>query len=98
MVQRLVQKEKQVLQLQAELDRFKSQNPNEGRDAVSDLFHNLRPELIMLQDERAKRDRDRVKWNTLMDEISKLKIKASHCVYLSASFISPYIGCPEWGT
>jgi diaphanous 1 len=35
LVQRLVQKEKQVLQLQAELDRFKAQHPNEGRDAVS---------------------------------------------------------------
>jgi hypothetical protein len=34
LVQRLVLKEKQVLQLQAEVDRFKAQNPNEGRDAV----------------------------------------------------------------
>lgn len=34
-VQRLVQKEKQVLQLQAELDLYKTQNPSEGRDAVS---------------------------------------------------------------
>ena len=33
LVQRLVQKEKQVLQLQTELERFKVQNP-EGRDAV----------------------------------------------------------------
>jgi hypothetical protein len=28
------------------------------------------------QDERAKRDRDRAKWNALMDEIAKLKTKA----------------------
>jgi hypothetical protein len=28
-------KEKQVLQLQAELDRFKLQHPGEGRDIVS---------------------------------------------------------------
>ncbi|KAG6910997.1 hypothetical protein DXG01_006051 [Tephrocybe rancida] len=58
-VQRLVQKEKQVIQLQAELDRFKAQNPNDGRDA----------------DERAKRERDRAKWNVLMEEIAKLKTK-----------------------
>ncbi|KAG6854352.1 hypothetical protein C0991_007857 [Blastosporella zonata] len=59
-VQRLVQKEKQVIQLQAELDRFKVQNPNDGRGA----------------DERAKRERDRVKWNALMEEIAKLKTKS----------------------
>ena len=35
LVQRLISKEKQVLQLQAELDRFKAENPNEGREAVS---------------------------------------------------------------
>jgi len=35
LVQRLVQKEKQVLHLQAELDRFNAQNPAEGRDTVS---------------------------------------------------------------
>ena len=33
-VQRLVQKEKQVLQLQAELDRLKAQNPAETREIV----------------------------------------------------------------
>ncbi len=55
-----MQKEKQVLQLQSELDRLKSQqHPNEVRDA----------------DERAKQARDRTKWNTLMDEIAKLKVK-----------------------
>jgi hypothetical protein len=35
LVQRLVQKEKQVLQLQTELDRFRALNPGEGREAVS---------------------------------------------------------------
>ena len=30
---------------------------------------------MSLQDEKAKRDRDRVKWTTLMDEIAKLKTK-----------------------
>jgi diaphanous 1 len=35
LVQRLVLKEKQVLHLQAEVDKFKSENPAEGRDAVS---------------------------------------------------------------
>ncbi|KAK0476291.1 hypothetical protein IW261DRAFT_1641921 [Armillaria novae-zelandiae] len=59
-VQRLVQEEKQVLQLQSELDRIKGQQqPNEVRDA----------------DERVKQARDRSKWNTLMDEIAKLKVK-----------------------
>jgi diaphanous 1 len=61
LVQRLVQKEKQVLQLQTELDRFRAQNPAEGREA----------------DDRAKKERDRLKWNTMMEEITKLKTKNS---------------------
>jgi len=28
-----------------------------------------------LQDEKAKRERDRAKWNNLMDEIAKLKTR-----------------------
>jgi len=34
LVQRLVQKEKQVLQLQAEVDQYRSQNPVEDKEAV----------------------------------------------------------------
>ncbi|KAJ3556352.1 hypothetical protein NP233_g11996 [Leucocoprinus birnbaumii] len=59
-VQRLVQKEKQVIQLQTELDRYRAQNPSEDKEA----------------EERAKRERDRAKWNALMEEIAKLKTRA----------------------
>ena len=41
LVQRLVQKEKQVLQLQTELDKFKAQNPGESREAVSPNFEHI---------------------------------------------------------
>lgn len=34
LVQRLVQKEKHVLQLQTELDRLKASNPAEGKEPV----------------------------------------------------------------
>lgn len=34
LVQRLIQKERQVVQLQTDLDRLKAQNPGEGREAV----------------------------------------------------------------
>jgi diaphanous 1 len=34
LVQRLIQKEKQTVQLQADLDRLKAQNPSEGREVV----------------------------------------------------------------
>lgn len=74
MVQRLVQKEKQVLQLQTELERFKVQNP-ETRDAVSFVYALAISVSHILKDERAKRERDKVKWNTLMEEIAKLKHK-----------------------
>ncbi|KAH8830279.1 armadillo-type protein [Flagelloscypha sp. PMI_526] len=53
------EKEKLVNQLQAELARFKAQNPSDGRDA----------------DEKAKRERDRIKWNNLKEEIAKYKAK-----------------------
>ena len=37
----------------------------------------------ILQDEKAKRDRDRVKWNSLMDEIAKLKTKVlQHLIHV----------------
>ncbi|KAJ3492688.1 hypothetical protein NLJ89_g11182 [Agrocybe chaxingu] len=85
LVQRLVQKEKQVLQLQTELDRYKAQNPSDGRE----------------DDERAKRERDRIKWNTLMEEITKYKtkigelenlisIKDKEIVYLKRALESVY--------
>lgn len=78
-MQRLIQKEKQVVQLQAELERYRSQTSSEDRDAVS-LY--LSPyfsvgRITLLKDERAKRDRDRTKWNALMEEIARFKIKAS---------------------
>lgn len=59
MVQRIIAQEKQIKQLQSELDRFKAANNNEVREV----------------DDKAKKERDRVKWNTMMDEIAKLKIK-----------------------
>ncbi|THG96218.1 hypothetical protein EW026_g5579, partial [Hermanssonia centrifuga] len=59
LVQRLVQKEKQVIQLQGELERLKAQNPSESREL----------------EEKAKRERDRAKWNTLMEEIAKSKLQ-----------------------
>ncbi|KAI0776213.1 FH2-domain-containing protein [Trametes elegans] len=85
LVQRLVQKEKQVLQLQAELDRFKAQNPAETRE----------------NDDRAKRERDRVKWHALNEEIANLKsqtgeleatvsIKEKEIIYLKRALESVY--------
>ncbi|KAJ3532310.1 hypothetical protein NM688_g7443 [Phlebia brevispora] len=85
LVQRLVQKEKQVLQLQAELERHKVQNPVEDKEA----------------EEKARRERDRAKWNTVMDEMSKLKtqitdletsvaVKDKEVVYLKRALESVY--------
>ncbi|EMD40584.1 hypothetical protein CERSUDRAFT_102967 [Gelatoporia subvermispora B] len=84
-VQRLVQKEKQVLQLQAEVDRLKAENPTEDREA----------------EERARRERDRVKWTTLMEEITNLRAqngeleaamttKNKEAVYLKRALESVY--------
>ncbi|KAJ3004363.1 hypothetical protein NUW54_g4848 [Trametes sanguinea] len=85
LVQRLVQKEKQVLQLQAELDRLKAQNPAEPREV----------------DDRAKRERDRVKWHALNEEIANLKsqtgelessiaMKDKEIIYLKRALESVY--------
>jgi diaphanous 1 len=79
LVQRLVQREKEVLQLRTELDRFKMQNPGDGREAVCIVpLWILNDTDILLKDERAKRERDRIKWNTLMEEITKHKTKVYH--------------------
>jgi diaphanous 1 len=62
LVMRLVQKEKQVVQLQAEVERIRVQNPSaETREA----------------EERARRERDRLRWNRLNEEAANLKTKVS---------------------
>ncbi|KAF9506490.1 hypothetical protein BS47DRAFT_1399443 [Hydnum rufescens UP504] len=61
LVQRLVAKEKQVLQLQAELDGLKSLHPGDDKEA----------------DDEARRQRDRAKWSAMTEEIRKLKTKIS---------------------
>ncbi|KAL5507835.1 hypothetical protein ACEPAH_5453 [Sanghuangporus vaninii] len=59
LVQRLVLKEKQVVQLRAEVDRLKSNQPSDVRET----------------EDRMKQERDRVKWNALSEEIVGLKKK-----------------------
>lgn len=56
---KLVQKEKQVVQLQAEVERLRAQDPTaKNRDA-----------------EERRRERDRLKWNKLSEERADLKTK-----------------------
>ena len=57
---KLVQKEKQVVQLQAEVERLRTQNPTAKSREV---------------EERARRERDRLKWNKLSEEVADLKTK-----------------------
>ncbi|KAL7410280.1 hypothetical protein BDY24DRAFT_186432 [Mrakia frigida] len=57
LVQRLVLKEKEVLRLQAEVTRLGKSGPAEPRES----------------DEKAKRDRDRTKFNTLAEEVQRAK-------------------------
>ncbi|KAL5527808.1 hypothetical protein ACEPAG_6609 [Sanghuangporus baumii] len=59
LVQRLVLKEKQVVQLRAEVDRLKSNQPSDVRET----------------EDRMKQERDRVKWNALSEETVDLKKK-----------------------
>ncbi|KAL5487624.1 hypothetical protein ACEPAI_5732 [Sanghuangporus weigelae] len=59
LVQRLVLKEKQVVQLRAEVDRLKSNQLSDVRET----------------EDRTKQERDRVKWNALSEEIVDLKKK-----------------------
>ena len=57
---KLVQKEKQVVQLQAEVERLQAQNPTAKSHEV---------------EERARRERDRLRWNKLHEEVTDLKAK-----------------------
>lgn len=84
-----MQKEKEVLQLRTELDRLKAQNPGDGREVVCIVSPSTVNITNMLhQDERAKRERDRIKWNTLMEEITKHKTKVRY-FFLSCVHILP---------
>lgn len=77
-MQRLVAKEKLAVQLQAELNRLKSVSPNASRDAVRSLalLDASRCQLTTcFQEERTKHERDKIKWNALLDEIADLKTK-----------------------
>ena len=79
-MQRLVLKEKQVVELQRELQKYVTQNPVEDREAVSidpafALLSNIEQRTANLQEEQAKRERDRAKWNSVMEEMAKLKIQ-----------------------
>ena len=60
LVMKLVQKEKQVVQLQAEVERLQAQDPTAKSREV---------------EERARRERDRFKWNKLNEEVTDLKAK-----------------------
>jgi diaphanous 1 len=62
LVMKLVQKEKQVVQLQAEVERLKVQNPTAKNHEA---------------EERARRERDRLKWNKLNEEVADLKTKVA---------------------
>jgi diaphanous 1 len=86
-VQRLVQKEKHVLQLQSEIDQLKSSNPIEIRESVR--FPAYQRVFVLTfahvpklnkQDERAKREREKTKWTSVMDEIAKLKTQVGFCI------------------
>ncbi len=84
-MQRLVQKEKHVLRLQSELDHLKSSNPVEIRENVS-----FRRMILLTflnstkQDERAKREREKTKWTSVMDEIANLKTQVSFAMALES--------------
>jgi diaphanous 1 len=66
-----------VLQLQTKVDRLRAHNPTDGRDAVRQCYCHFSgfEDSYGVWDEHAKRERDRAKWNTLNDEIAKLKTK-----------------------
>ena len=55
LVQRLVQKEKQVLQLQSELDRYKVQNPVEDKEAVR-VISDFGSLALIIESRRRKQD------------------------------------------
>lgn len=72
---KLVQKEKQVVQLQAEAERLRAQNPiAKNREA----------------EECARRERDRLKWNKLSEEVADLKTKVVILGFLVNGDLSSY--------
>ena len=81
LVMKLVQKEKQVVQLQAEVERLQTQNPTAKNHEV---------------EERARRERDRLKWNRLQEEVADLKAKV---VIMGSRSMGSWAHIPaEYGT
>lgn len=74
LVQRLVQKEKEVTQLQAELDRLSCRISNNARDAVS-MENNFAEQLFkyLTQEEQARKERERARLHSLHEEVNKLQ-------------------------
>lgn len=87
-VQRLVAKEKQVLQLQQEVDRLKAQPHAVDREVhplpLCDSIFNAN----VVQDDHMKRERDlsRAKWHMLNEEITKVELKVSRAAVLKSNY------------
>lgn len=64
------------MQLQAEVDQYRLQNSVKDREVVSLVMpYSLIDISILKQEEKSKREKDTIKWNTLMEEIAKYKAK-----------------------
>lgn len=70
LVARLVQKEKQVSQLQREIERLRVEKPSERVDQVEAYILSLRKNTnrMVFQEEQLKRERERVKLKKALDD------------------------------
>jgi hypothetical protein len=94
-VQRLVQKEKAAVRLQAELDRLRSENTklleaSVSRHAPSTSLSFIRPKRLQEEQERIKRERDRAKWSAMTEEMSNSKAKVSLKAHILTSILQVY--------
>lgn len=92
LVQRLVLKEKEVLRLQAEVARLSKSGSAEPRESVSRhrswlliIPPRLTHVFAYLQDEKAKRDRDRAKFDGLANEVQRAKAQVSMQIHSGRS-------------
>lgn len=74
LVKRLIAKEKQVLQLQTDLDRVSTDASTRNMKAVRQTANSLdHIGDFAVQEEEARRERDKMKWVAMNEEISKLQ-------------------------
>lgn len=94
-IQRLVQKEKAAVKLQAEVDKLRLENEKLVEASVSAYkhLHTFTNVFRQEEQERIKRERDRAKWNAMTEEMANSKAKVRLNAHILDSMAYYFLDC-----